>query len=91
VGVGSDRHIDRAALHRLAQAANCTAVTLDDFTRLEEMLLCIAYRVSTRLAGVRYSLGNVSWDGLREIRSLSTVPLDWMVLLDRSGSMFNQG
>ena len=63
-------------------------MTLDGFALLEEMFLRIAVQVSTRLAGMRYSLGNLSWNEVHKIRNLCHVPIEWMLLLDRSGSMW---
>jgi hypothetical protein len=90
IGVGSDKAIDRHALSEFAQAANCLAVTLGGFELLEDLFLRIAVKVTTSLVGVPYSVGGLTWTEVRRLRSASLRSLDFGVLLDRSGSMFNE-
>jgi hypothetical protein len=88
VGVGEDKNINRPALEKFALAARCPAIAIKDFTLLEDMLLRIALQITTGLTGVRYSLGSLSWTELQRVRNLVHVPLDLMVTIDRSGSMY---
>lgn len=90
VGVGRDKSIDTPALNRFAQAANCPAIAIKDFSLLEEMFLKIAVQLTTGLTGVRHSLGNLSWTELQRVRNLTHVPVDLMLVIDRSGSMYKQ-
>jgi hypothetical protein len=43
--------------------------------------------VTSKLVGLRHTVGNISWDELARIRQVSHVPIDFSFLLDRSGSM----
>jgi hypothetical protein len=90
VGVGENEAIDKPALLNFAQAAQCPAVTIKDFTFLEEMFLKIAFQFTTALTGVRYSLGNLSWTELQRVRNLTRFPVDMLFLIDRSASMFER-
>jgi len=89
VGVGEDKNIDKPALAKFGLAADCPAIVIKDFTLLENMLLRIALQVTSGLAGVRYSLGSLSWTELQRVRNLVHVPFDLMLTIDRSGSMYN--
>ena len=88
--MGEDKAIDRPALAKFAQAASCMGIAIRDFSLLEEWFLRIAVQITTGLAGVRYSLGNLSWTELQRVRSLTHTPIDLMLVIDRSGSMFKQ-
>lgn len=87
VGVGSDERIDRRALATLGQAANCPAVALDRLDLLDGVFLQIALRVTSRLVGLRHTVGSVSWDEIARVREVAHVPIEVGFLLDRSGSM----
>jgi hypothetical protein len=87
IGVGSGSQIDRPALAALGQAAGCGAVHLDGFELVQGLFARLALQVTSRLVGVGYQAGGVSWAEIARVRELRTVPIDWCVLLDRSGSM----
>jgi len=89
VGVGEERAIDRPALDKFASASGGSLFAIRDFSLLEELFLRIALRITTGLTPVRSTLGNLSWTELRRVRSLSHVPVDLMLVLDRSGSMYS--
>jgi len=87
VAVGTDAQIDRHALAVLGQTAGCPCVTIDGFDLIEQVFRQIALRVTSRLVGLRRSVGSISWDELARIRQVSHFPIDFSFLLDRSGSM----
>jgi hypothetical protein len=87
VAVGTDSQIDRDALSILGQNACCPCITIERFDLMEQVFIQIALRVTTRLIGLRRTVGNISWDELAGIREVSHVPIDFSFLLDRSGSM----
>jgi hypothetical protein len=87
VAVGTDSQIDRNALAVLGQAARCPCVTINGFELIEQIFKQIALRVTSRLVGLRHTVGNISWDELARIRQISRFPIDFSFLLDRSGSM----
>jgi hypothetical protein len=89
VGVGEDKQIDKQALEKFAIASNCVAIAIKDFSLLGEMFLSIAVQITSGLAGVRYSAGNLSWTELERMRHVVHVPIDLALVIDRSGSMYN--
>jgi hypothetical protein len=87
VAVGTDSQIDRDALSILGQTARCPCITINRFDLIERVFMQIALRVTSKLVGLRHTVGNISWDQLARIREVSHVPIDFSFLLDRSGSM----
>jgi Mg-chelatase subunit ChlD len=90
VAAGTDSAIDKPALLRFAQAAKCSVFAIKEFSQLEDLFLKIAVQLTTGLSGVRYSMGNLSWTELQRVRSLTHVPVDLMLVIDRSGSMYKE-
>jgi Mg-chelatase subunit ChlD len=89
VGVGEDKAIDRAALDTFARAAGGSSFAIRDFSLLEALFQTIALRITTGLTPVHYTLGNLSWTEVQRVRNLSHGPVDLMLVLDRSGSMYS--
>jgi Mg-chelatase subunit ChlD len=87
IGVGRPGRIDTQALTQLGQAAGCPALHLDNFHLVERAFQDIAVQVTSRLVGIRHTVGNLSWDEIARIRSHTNLPVDYCFLLDRSGSM----
>jgi hypothetical protein len=87
VAVGTDSQIDRDALSILGHTARCPCITIDHFDLIERVFMQIALRVTSKLVGLRRTVGNISWDELARIREVSHIPIDFSFLLDRSGSM----
>jgi hypothetical protein len=87
IGVGPAGRIDTEALTKLGQAAGCPFLHLDDFHLVEQAFQDIAVQVTSRLVGIRHTAGDLSWDEIARIRARTNVPVDYMFLLDRSGSM----
>jgi Mg-chelatase subunit ChlD len=87
LGVGPDGEVDRAALSAVGAAAGAAVLALDTFAHLGDALLRLATQVS---AGVRIdrTIGPGFW-GERVTPELSVrqVPFDYVLLIDRSGSM----
>ena len=91
IGVGEGRQIDRHALATMGDYGNFLAITIGAFPLLERVFLNIAVQVSTQISGVRVNAGNMSWAEVQQVRQVSQVPFDYAFLIDRSGSMSEQG
>lgn len=91
IGVGEGKQIDKNALATLGNKGNFLAMTIGAFPLLEALFIKIALHVSEELEGIRITSGNVSWMQLQQIRKVSRIPFDYAFLIDRSGSMTEQG
>jgi len=91
IGVGEGNMIDREALATLGNNGNFLAMTIAAFPLLEAVFLKIALQVTTQLTGYQVNMGNLSWGEVSRIRQVSHVAFDYAFLIDRSGSMGEQG
>jgi len=91
IGVGEGRQIDKNALATLGNYGNFLAITIEAFPLLEMVFLQIAVEVSTRIAGYSVNAGNLTWGEVARIREVTQVAFDYAFLIDRSGSMTEQG
>lgn len=91
IGVGEGRLIDKNALATLGNYGNFLAITIEAFPLLEMVFLEIALQVTTQIAGYQVNVGNLSWGEIARIRQVSQVAFDYAFLIDRSGSMGEQG
>jgi len=91
IGVGEGKQIDGNALATLGNYGNFIAMTIGAFPLLEMLFIRIALQVSEQLTGVQVNYGNMSWTEVSRVRQVSNVPFDYAFLIDRSGSMSEQG
>ena len=91
IGVGEGNQIDKKALATLGNHGNFLAITIEAFPLLEMVFLEIALKVTTQIAGYQVNVGNLSWGEIARIRQVSQVAFDYAFLIDRSGSMSEQG
>ena len=91
IGVGEGQMIDKNALATLGDYGNFLAITIGAFQLLEMVFLEIAVKVSTQIQGIQVNVGNLTWNEVSRIRQVSQVPFDYAFLIDRSGSMGEQG
>jgi hypothetical protein len=91
IGVGEGQLIDSNALATLGRYGNFLAVTIEAFELLEMVFIEIALQFSEKLEGIRVNYGNLSWAEVSRVRQVSMVPFDYAFLIDRSGSMSEQG
>lgn len=91
IGVGEGDNIDRQALATVGNYGHIPAITIEAFPLLEMLFLRIALEVSTRVQGTQITAGNLTWQEVTRIRQVSQTPLDYVFLLDRSGSMNDSG
>ncbi len=91
IGVGEGRQIDKNALATMGNYGNFLAITIEAFPLLEMVFLEIAVEVSTRIAGYQVSAGNLTWGEVARIREVTQVAFDYAFLIDRSGSMNENG
>jgi hypothetical protein len=85
--VGRDHAISARAQATIGHHGRFPAVTIAVFPLLERLFLQIALRVTTELHRDICRLGNVSWHELTAIRRIARRPIDYVLLVDRSGSM----
>jgi tetratricopeptide (TPR) repeat protein len=91
IGVGTGNQIDVNALSAIGNYSGIPAITIDKFPVLEQVFVEIALQVTSRYEGRNYRMGNLTWQQVDEIRSLSHIAIDYGFLLDRSGSMSEPG
>lgn len=91
IGVGEGKQIDRNALATMGNYGEFLAITIGAFPLLERVFLEIAVKVSTQLAGYQVNIGNLSWGEVARVREVTQVAFDYAFLIDRSGSMTEQG
>lgn len=91
IGVGEGKQIDGNALATLGNYGNFIAMTIGAFPLLEMLFIRIALQVSEQLTGVQVNYGSMSWTEVSRVRQISNVPFDYAFLIDRSGSMSEQG
>ncbi len=91
IGVGSGQEIDERALGILGDAGGFLAMRIGAFPLLEMFFLRIAVQVSSNIAGIRVREGNMTWEVARQILEVSRVPFDYAFLIDRSGTMNDNG
>jgi len=91
IGVGEGSQIDRNALATMGNYGNFLAITIEAFPLLERVFLEIALKVTTQIAGYQVNIGNLSWGEVARIRQVSHVAFDYAFLIDRSGSMGENG
>lgn len=91
IGVGEGRLIDSNALATLGNYGNFLAITIAAFELLERVFIEIALQFSEKLEGIHVNYGNLSWTEVSRVRQVSLIPFDYAFLIDRSGSMSEQG
>lgn len=91
IGVGEGNQIDENALAIMGDYGNFPALTIGGFPLLEMLFLRIALEVSEQIEGIQVNYGNISWREVSRVRQISNIPFDYAFLLDRSGSMGEQG
>ncbi len=91
IGVGEGNQIDKKALATLGNSGNFLAMTIEAFPLLEMLFMRIALDVSERIEGIRVNYENISWTEVSRVRQVSNIPFDYAFLLDRSGSMNEEG
>jgi len=91
IGVGEGSQIDKNALGTLGDCGGFLAMTIGAFPLLEMLFIRIALQVSEQLEGIQVNYGNISWREVSRVRQISQIPFDYAFLLDRSGSMSEQG
>jgi len=91
IGVGEDNEIDKKSLGTMGYYGNFPAMTIEAFPLLERLFIEIALQVSEKLEGIQINYGNLSWTEVSRVRQISTIPFDYAFLIDRSGSMSDEG
>ena len=91
IGVGEGEQIGRAALGKMGDSGQFTAMTIAAFPLLELVFLELAFRISETTVGQVVTSGNRSWGEVARLRQISHIPFDYAFLIDRSGSMSEQG
>lgn len=87
IGVGSDREIDRGALNSLASAGQMQLITVDNMSRLGEILSHLGTQLTSGTITRVVQAGNYAIAAQQRVAQLSVIPYDYAILMDRSGSM----
>jgi hypothetical protein len=91
IGVGEGHQIDKNALGTLGDAGGFLAMSIAAFPLLEAVFLQIAIRVVEQTVGRVFTSGQMTWGQIQQILQQVQIPFDYAFLIDRSGSMNEQG
>ena len=91
IGVGSNREIDHTALTRLADHGGMQLVTVDNMGKLGDVLASIGTQLVSGVVTDVFDFGPIAAVRQRTETRLKVIPFDYVILMDRSGSMANRG
>ncbi len=91
VGVGAGHQINERGLATIASYGGFPAVAIDSFQLLEALFVDLAVQMTSQLyGGPTFRMGNQTWTEIAEVRRRIEIPIDVLILMDRSGSMKEQ-
>lgn len=91
IGVGSSKDIDEAALRTLAHTGGMQLVTVGNMAQVSEILATLGTQLQHGTVDRLITDGRTAVVARERFARLTVIPYDYAILLDRSGSMAEDG
>ncbi|MGV2333045.1 MAG UNVERIFIED_CONTAM: hypothetical protein LVR18_02605 [Planctomycetaceae bacterium] len=91
IGVGSSHDIDEAALQTLAHTGGMQLVTVDNMAKLGGILAGLGTQLQHGTVDRLITDGRTAVIARDRFARLTVIPYDYAILMDRSGSMAEEG